>query len=118
MESNTLISGGLFPLNLLTSDITNHEYCFLTMPLPGTMFDTHSTDSETPPFKGSMVVIQATSAEKAREIVSRDVYAQNGVWDLENAQIYPVSSSVACKHNVWIIMVLTTKFKSAWRAPM
>lgn len=82
------------------------------------MFDTHSADSETPPFKGSMVVIQATSAEEARDIVGRDVYAQNGVWDLENAQIFPVSW-VVYEHNVWtIIMVLTTKFKSAWRAPM
>jgi uncharacterized protein YciI len=63
------------------------------------MFNTHSSDSETPPFKGSMVVIQATSAQEAREIVGRDIYAQNGVWDLENAQIFPVSW-VVCKHNV------------------
>jgi uncharacterized protein YciI len=37
------------------------------------------------------LVIKATSAEQAREIVGRDIYAQNGVWDLENAQIFPVS---------------------------
>lgn len=56
------------------------------------MLDNHdSGDSETPPFKGSMLVIKATSAEEAREIVGRDIYAQNGVWDLENAQIFPVS---------------------------
>ncbi|QKX59663.1 uncharacterized protein TRUGW13939_06803 [Talaromyces rugulosus] len=107
MESQTLISGGLFPLPFPTSTImkiidarSNHKYCLLTTLWLGTMFNTHPTDSETPPFKGSMVVIQATSAQEAREIVGRDIYAQNGVWDFENAQIFPPAMALGLIQNL------------------
>ncbi|KAL2262460.1 hypothetical protein VTK26DRAFT_1244 [Humicola hyalothermophila] len=40
-------------------------------------------------FYGSTIVMQASSREEIKEILRKDVYAQAGVWDVENAQIWP-----------------------------
>ncbi|KAH8693138.1 hypothetical protein BGW36DRAFT_35059 [Talaromyces proteolyticus] len=61
----------------------------------GAMFtEAHPTEGSTPQFKGSMVIIQAGSLEEVRGILSKDVYTQSGVWDLENTQIIPYKSAV------------------------
>lgn len=55
------------------------------------MLESHPAEGEDPKFKGSMLVALAESAAEVRELLSRDIYATEGVWDLENAQIIPVS---------------------------
>lgn len=57
----------------------------------GAMLESHPAEGEDPKFKGSMLVALAESAAEVRELLSRDIYATEGVWDLENAQIIPVS---------------------------
>ncbi|KAL1968795.1 hypothetical protein VTN77DRAFT_1156 [Rasamsonia byssochlamydoides] len=60
----------------------------------GVMLDSHPAEGETPVFKGSMVTAVAESADALREILSKDIYTQAGVWDLEKAQIIPFKTSV------------------------
>ncbi|KAK0708792.1 hypothetical protein B0T21DRAFT_352825 [Apiosordaria backusii] len=40
-------------------------------------------------FAGSTVVISASSREEIKEVLRNDVYAKEGVWDVENAQMWP-----------------------------
>ncbi|CAG8368065.1 unnamed protein product [Penicillium salamii] len=56
----------------------------------GAMLNAHPAEGETPSFKGSMMMVVAESAEKALELLKKDIYTVSGVWDLENAQIIPV----------------------------
>lgn len=53
--------------------------------------DAHPEPGETPQFRGSAVIIQANSAKEVLEILSKDIYVEKGVWDLDNVQIIPVS---------------------------
>ncbi|KAK9782879.1 hypothetical protein AB5N19_09464 [Seiridium cardinale] len=41
-------------------------------------------------FYGSTVVMVTESAEECREILRKDIYSISGVWDVDNAQIWPV----------------------------
>lgn len=54
------------------------------------MFEEHPAEGQTPNFKGSMIIAVANSAAEVKEIISNDIYAKEGVWDVENAQIIPV----------------------------
>ncbi|KAI8633705.1 hypothetical protein F5Y19DRAFT_470949 [Xylariaceae sp. FL1651] len=40
-------------------------------------------------FYGSTLVCVASSKEEIMELLSKDIYAQTGVWDLDNVQIWP-----------------------------
>ncbi|KAK4201463.1 hypothetical protein QBC40DRAFT_278261 [Triangularia verruculosa] len=40
-------------------------------------------------FAGSTIVISASSREEIKELLRGDVYAKEGVWDVENAQMWP-----------------------------
>ncbi|KAK0672466.1 hypothetical protein QBC41DRAFT_217315 [Cercophora samala] len=40
-------------------------------------------------FAGSTIVISAASREEIKEVLRNDVYAREGVWDVENAQMWP-----------------------------
>ncbi|KAL1994287.1 hypothetical protein VTN49DRAFT_2956 [Thermomyces lanuginosus] len=61
----------------------------------GAMFnDRHPEEGETPAFKGSMAIYQAESIEEVRNLLSQDVYAREGVWDLEATTIVPFRSAV------------------------
>lgn len=53
--------------------------------------DAHPAPGETPQFRGSAVIIQANSPKEVIEILSKDIYVETGVWDLDNIQIIPVS---------------------------
>jgi uncharacterized protein YciI len=48
-----------------------------------------SDDPSTFSFAGSTIVIQASSREEIKEVLRQDVYAKSGVWDVENAQMWP-----------------------------
>lgn len=56
------------------------------------MLERHLGEGEDVPFKGSMIVYTGKSAEDIREAINGDIYAKSGVWDLEKAQIIPVSA--------------------------
>jgi hypothetical protein len=57
------------------------------------MLDSHTAAGGIPSFRGSAMVVVAENAEAVKELLSNDIYASEGVWDLENAQIIPVSGS-------------------------
>ncbi|KAK3953775.1 hypothetical protein QBC32DRAFT_111224 [Pseudoneurospora amorphoporcata] len=48
-----------------------------------------SDDPKTFKFAGSTIVLLAESREEVIEILKGDVYAQKGVWDVDNAQMWP-----------------------------
>lgn len=50
-----------------------------------------SEDASSFDFYGSTLVLVASSREEVVDILSRDIYATSGVWDVEKAQIWPVS---------------------------
>lgn len=54
------------------------------------MFNSHPAEGETPSYKGSMMLAMAENEAEVRELLARDIYGTSGVWDLENAQIFPV----------------------------
>ncbi|GAB1315184.1 hypothetical protein MFIFM68171_05394 [Madurella fahalii] len=41
-------------------------------------------------FAGSTIVVVAESREEIKEILKKDIYAKSGVWDVENAQMWPL----------------------------
>jgi uncharacterized protein YciI len=49
-----------------------------------------SDDPSTFSFAGSTIVIQASSREEIKEVLRKDVYTSSGVWDVENAQMWPL----------------------------
>lgn len=48
-----------------------------------------SDDPKTFKFAGSTIVLLAESREEVIKILKEDVYAQKGVWDVDNAQMWP-----------------------------
>ncbi|KAF9871040.1 ycii-related domain protein [Colletotrichum karsti] len=61
----------------------------------GAMFESeHPSEGKPPAFKGSMIIYTVSSADEAWELIKNDVYAKNGVWDLEKAQVIPFMSAV------------------------
>ncbi|KAI0802753.1 hypothetical protein GGR55DRAFT_683053 [Xylaria sp. FL0064] len=40
-------------------------------------------------FYGSTLVCVASSKEEIMDVLSKDIYATSGVWDLDNVQIWP-----------------------------
>ncbi|KAK2754632.1 ycii-related domain protein [Colletotrichum kahawae] len=61
----------------------------------GAMFESeHPSEGKTPAFKGSMIIYTVKDADEAWELINNDVYAKNGVWDLEKAQVIPFMSAV------------------------
>ncbi|KAK4158560.1 hypothetical protein C8A00DRAFT_39271 [Chaetomidium leptoderma] len=49
-----------------------------------------SDDPSTFSFAGSTIVIQASSRDEIKEVLRKDIYANTGVWDVENAQMWPL----------------------------
>ncbi|KAE8146688.1 hypothetical protein BDV25DRAFT_46515 [Aspergillus avenaceus] len=60
----------------------------------GGMLESHPEAGQTPPFKGSVIVVRAESENAAREVLKGDVYARSGVWDLNAVQIIPFMCAV------------------------
>ncbi|KAJ5371344.1 uncharacterized protein N7496_007436 [Penicillium cataractarum] len=55
----------------------------------GAIFQRHPEEGKDAQFLGSVVVYAAEDVEEVREIISKDIYATGGVWDLEKVQIFP-----------------------------
>jgi len=45
-------------------------------------------------WQGSIIVVEASSKEEIMEVLKRDVYYHNGVWDLDKAQITPLMIAI------------------------
>ncbi|KAJ6013092.1 hypothetical protein N7522_003447 [Penicillium canescens] len=60
----------------------------------GAVFAEHPQEGKKAQFLGSVVVYTGENAEEVREIISNDIYASSGVWDLEKVQIYPYVPAV------------------------
>lgn len=50
------------------------------------MLEFHPKESQTPPMKGSVLLVVAESSEAVREQLSKDIYATSGVWDIEKVR--------------------------------
>ncbi|CZR59658.1 uncharacterized protein PAC_09552 [Phialocephala subalpina] len=55
----------------------------------GALLDEVPKEGEGLKINGSTVVAWASSKEEVLEILKGDIYAREGVWDLEKVQIYP-----------------------------
>jgi hypothetical protein len=55
------------------------------------MFESHPEEGKDALFRGSMIVYTGDTAEEIHDIIKNDIYAKSGVWDLEKAQVIPVS---------------------------
>jgi len=51
-------------------------------------------EGETPDMTGSVMLIKAESLEKVKEWIENDEYSKGGVWDAQNAKIYPFKCAV------------------------
>jgi hypothetical protein len=92
IESGKLVAGGKSPSLTMTAlrigICTEADYYRRN---EGAIFESHPDGKSDAPFKGSVVVYTGESPEAVRSIIENDVYATSGVWDLEKAQIIPVS---------------------------
>ncbi len=64
----------------------------------GAILKQHPEEGKDAQFVGSMVVYAAENIEEVRDIISKDIYATSGVWDLEKVQIFPVSDDSSAPH--------------------
>ncbi|KAI9371568.1 hypothetical protein BJX61DRAFT_21023 [Aspergillus egyptiacus] len=60
----------------------------------GAMLNAHPAEGETPSFKGSMMMVVADTEKEAWEIIKKDIYTTEGVWDIDAAQVIPFKSAV------------------------
>jgi len=51
-------------------------------------------DSSPPKMKGSAMLIGAKTREEVIERLQKDVYVQEGVWDVEKVEIIPFKSAL------------------------
>ncbi|KAI0114746.1 hypothetical protein F4814DRAFT_416956 [Daldinia grandis] len=66
-----------------------------TVVMSGPTLSSHSkTSSEDLPVNGSSVLVRANSEEEVRALISDDIYAKIGVWDLERISITPMKCVV------------------------
>jgi hypothetical protein len=72
-------------------DVWTCEVLIQSLFFIGAMLEAHPADGETPSFKGSMMIAVAESEADVRALLEKDIYVSSGVWDMEKAQIIPVS---------------------------
>lgn len=54
------------------------------------MLDEVPKEGESPLMRGSVMTISAATKEEVVDLLKKDAYTKNEVWDWDNAQIYPV----------------------------
>ena len=54
-------------------------------------------DNVIPPIIGSVMIAIASNKEDILNVLRKDVYAEEGAWDLDKVQIWPFRSSVWSK---------------------
>ncbi|ODQ81933.1 hypothetical protein BABINDRAFT_32271 [Babjeviella inositovora NRRL Y-12698] len=71
------------PAAVTAGIVTNVGAIFHTVPNPAT--------DEKPPFAGSAFNLIAESREEILEFLKKDIYAKEGIWDLDSFIAYPYS---------------------------
>jgi uncharacterized protein len=51
-------------------------------------------EGKTPQMIGSSLIIVTETKDQVLDILNTDIYTRSGVWDVENAQIWPFRSAV------------------------
>jgi hypothetical protein len=62
--------------------------------LGGAYMSAPPKEGETPPMIGSALIAVAETKEEVIEKLKKDIYATSGVWDVDNAQIWPFKSAL------------------------
>lgn len=65
-----------------------------TIAFGGATLDSPIKDGEKMQSNGSAMIVCADTEEEARGIVAGDVYAKEGIWNVEGAQIWAFKSAV------------------------
>jgi len=60
----------------------------------GAIFHELPTDDKPKKFAGSSLNVVADSKEEVLDIIKQDIFAKEGIWDVENALIYPYGCAV------------------------
>lgn len=87
-----LLSGLFFS----SPDVVIQSWVYSDVLSIGAMLESHPAEGETPTFKGSMMMAVAENEAEVRSLLEKDIYGTSGVWDLEKAQIIPVSVLSLC----------------------
>lgn len=58
------------------------------------MFSDVPKEGETPPVIGSAVLAFAKTKEEVIDLLKRDIYTEQGVWDWSKVQIWPFKSTI------------------------
>lgn len=92
VAGGSIVAGGMSPSLHIPLLSTFHTILTRSILIyVGAMLNSHPAEGETPSFKGSMMLAQAENEEEVRKILENDIYVRSGVWDMEKAQIIPVS---------------------------
>ncbi|KAF2663768.1 hypothetical protein BT63DRAFT_460892 [Microthyrium microscopicum] len=64
------------------------------VPMGGAYLAEPPKEGETPKMLGSAMVFLASSKEEVVERLRGDIYTTSGVWDVDNAQIWPFKTAI------------------------
>lgn len=64
------------------------------VPWFGSTLDHHGSEGEVPAEAGTVMVIKAENDDEVKEIIKKDIFVYEGVWDFEKLQIWPFLSKV------------------------
>lgn len=62
------------------------------VPFFGSTLSQHGAEGEQPAENGTIMIIKAESEEEIKEIVKKDIFTVEGVWDFEHMTIWPFKS--------------------------
>jgi len=74
-------------------DVTPHHQAG-AVPLGGAWLAEQPKEGETPQMLGSALIVVAATKEEVIERLKNDIYTKSGVWDVDNAQIWPFKTAV------------------------
>jgi hypothetical protein len=64
------------------------------VPFGGAYMSSPPVEGQTPPMIGSALIVVAASKEEVIERLKNDIYSTGGVWDVDNAQIWPFKTAI------------------------
>lgn len=62
------------------------------VPFFGSTLTQHGVEGEQPAENGTVMIIRAENEEEIREIIKKDIFTVEGVWDFENLKIWAFKS--------------------------
>lgn len=64
------------------------------VPWFGSTLDHHGREEELPAEAGTVMVLKAENEEEVKEIIKRDIFVSEGVWNFEQLQVWPFLSKM------------------------